>query len=351
MFMPMPTDPIKREEAKRRMSEAARRRAERPEERERLAKISQNQVKRVRKPVKQLTQEELEQKRLTAKENRRQATLRVLSDPEKKKFIDDRRREALARPETQARMSEAAKKRIRTPEFEAKRIAASQTPEAIEKNRQSKIKHFENPENRRRTSETTKAAMARPEVKAKVQAATQRQWDNPETRATIMESFQKRWERPGEREKISETTKAAMQNVLARPEFHEALSRSMQKRWSEDQDFIQRWSESMSKVHRYRGRTSIEVAVAGVLEAMGVEYEQQKRIGRYSADFYVVTQNLVIECDGDYWHSEQKAGSIERDGRKDAYLTQKGYTVLRIREKQILSGDFSSIEDALGKGG
>lgn len=257
-------------------------------------------------------------------------------------------KDPIEREKTRIRMSEAAKKRVRTPEEKAAWIASSHTPEAIEKNRQTKLKHFENPENRRITSEATKAGMARPEVKAKMHEVVQSQWDNPETRATLMESFAKRWERPGEREKISEATKTAMKDVLARPEFHEALSRSMYKRWSEDEAFIQNWTKSMSLVHRYRGRTSIERAIAALLDSLNVEYEQQKHVGRYSVDFYVASKNLAIECDGEYWHSERKPGSLEKDARKDAYLKQKGYNVLRLREKQILSGDLRSLEEALG---
>ena len=44
---------------------------------------------------------------------------------------------------------------------------------------------------------------------------------------------------------------------------------------------------------------------------------------------------LVIECDGDYWHN--KKGAAEKDGRKTINLTDRGYTVLRFTETDLIN--------------
>ena len=80
-------------------------------------------------------------------------------------------------------------------------------------------------------------------------------------------------------------------------------------------------------------RSSIEIAIEAVLEALGVEYEAQHRIGKWLCDFYIPSARLVIECDGSYWHSLPK--NAERDTRKDRYLKKRGYEVVRLREKDI----------------
>lgn len=53
----------------------------------------------------------------------------------------------------------------------------------------------------------------------------------------------------------------------------------------------------------------------------------QVEIQRYRLDF-LVDETLVVEIDGAAWHSSDEA--VERDRRRDAFLSEQGYTVLRI---------------------
>lgn len=50
-------------------------------------------------------------------------------------------------------------------------------------------------------------------------------------------------------------------------------------------------------------------------------------------DFYLPDVKLVIECDGDYWHSRE--GAAEHDAQKDAALNALGVYVLRLKETEI----------------
>jgi very-short-patch-repair endonuclease len=82
--------------------------------------------------------------------------------------------------------------------------------------------------------------------------------------------------------------------------------------------------------------SSLERTVAVLLETLGIVYEAQKRIGRYYADFYVPSKQLVIECDGEYWHSQQ----VAHDAKRDAFMRSQGYTVLRLSEQSIRTGTY-----------
>jgi very-short-patch-repair endonuclease len=53
------------------------------------------------------------------------------------------------------------------------------------------------------------------------------------------------------------------------------------------------------------------------------------QVGKYVIDFLI--GKIVLEADGDYWHSRTKA----RDNRRDAYFQSLGYDVVRISEKEI----------------
>src|SRR5690625_1989088 len=80
--------------------------------------------------------------------------------------------------------------------------------------------------------------------------------------------------------------------------------------------------------------TSIEIAMAEELSKRGIKYVEQYRIGnRYVSDFYLSDHNIIIECDGDYWHTLPEV--ITRDKRKNADIKARGYSLYRFWESEI----------------
>ena len=53
--------------------------------------------------------------------------------------------------------------------------------------------------------------------------------------------------------------------------------------------------------------SSLETIVEAILGVLEEPYERQKKIGFWSVDFYIPRLNLVIECDGTYWHGSPEA--------------------------------------------
>ena len=87
--------------------------------------------------------------------------------------------------------------------------------------------------------------------------------------------------------------------------------------------------------------------VRAVLDVLAVHYVTSARIDRFIVDIYVPSRMLVIECDGAYWHT--RPGMPERDILKTNRLITLGYTVLRLPEAQILSGQAANnLRDLLG---
>lgn len=80
-------------------------------------------------------------------------------------------------------------------------------------------------------------------------------------------------------------------------------------------------------------RSSLEVIIEQELNDLDIMYEVQKVIGYWPVDFYIPAENLVIECDGEYWHS--LPSQIKRDKNKDKWLQKNGYNIIRIPEKEI----------------
>ncbi len=65
---------------------------------------------------------------------------------------------------------------------------------------------------------------------------------------------------------------------------------------------------------------------------LGVKFRRQYNIDYYIVDFYCHELRLVIELDG-YIHGEEEQKT--KDKKRQNYLEQKGYKVIRYRNEQI----------------
>jgi very-short-patch-repair endonuclease len=69
----------------------------------------------------------------------------------------------------------------------------------------------------------------------------------------------------------------------------------------------------------------------------GVKFRRQASIGPYIADFMSHEIKLIIKLDG---HSHSGSTAQQRDARRDRFLAQKGYAVLRFGNTDV----FDNIE-------
>jgi very-short-patch-repair endonuclease len=80
--------------------------------------------------------------------------------------------------------------------------------------------------------------------------------------------------------------------------------------------------------------TGIEKKIRFLLTDLSIIFEQEKQFPSVGlVDFYLSNYNVVIECDGEHWHNNQKAK--ENDKRRDRVLKQNGIRVLRLPEMEI----------------
>ena len=63
---------------------------------------------------------------------------------------------------------------------------------------------------------------------------------------------------------------------------------------------------------------------------LGLDFDRQKQIGNYFADFYCAELNLVIEIDGSS-HDDK----YEYDKRRDEYMEKLGLRVIRISDEGV----------------
>jgi Uncharacterized protein conserved in bacteria len=76
----------------------------------------------------------------------------------------------------------------------------------------------------------------------------------------------------------------------------------------------------------------------------GARFRRETPIGPYIADFAWLSARIVVEVDGD---SHETGEGRLRDARRDAFLTERGFRVLRFDNAQVIDNpDHVSIEIA-----
>jgi G:T-mismatch repair DNA endonuclease (very short patch repair protein) len=93
--------------------------------------------------------------------------------------------------------------------------------------------------------------------------------------------------------------------------------------------------------------TKIEIKIQDYIKQLGVEFftHQYMKIQHdYQTDIFIPIHNLIIECDGDYWHGninkypklqQWQLDQIEEDRIRTKELQDKGFNVWRIWEHEI----------------
>jgi very-short-patch-repair endonuclease len=219
------------------------------------------------------------------------------------------------------------------PETRAKMSAArlgwipSESTKAIWREQRKGKGHPSTPE----TNQKISVALTGREVPLKrrlqISESVKEAYQDPQVRQNHKEGQRRKWKNPAWRMKWSGIKKAFYKT----PEGKAVLEVTLQKA-----------REALGRVSR---KTSIEVAVESTLKVFGFNFEQAKPINRYIVDFLLPDHSIVIEADGDYWHSLPDA--IERDKKRDQVLTSLGYQVVRIREKNIRENVWEAVSSSL----
>ena len=148
---------------------------------------------------------------------------------------------------------------------------------------------------------------ANPENKARHSEKIKKVWQEPEYRA----KFEQLWVCPDFKKKLSECLKQTWKNE----EYRQKVIISQRKVWEN-----QIYREKMAQIRKsHLGKDSIlERVTQHLLDVLGIEYDKHHIIGPYEFDFYLPQHNLLIECQGEYWHSLDKAK--RSDAAKFTYI-------------------------------
>ena len=81
--------------------------------------------------------------------------------------------------------------------------------------------------------------------------------------------------------------------------------------------------------HYSKGRSYAEEYWKVILDSNNLVYEEQYQIGPYQLDFAFLNFKIDLEIDGDQHHLDKRI--VESDKRRNIYLEELGWTIIRIR--------------------
>jgi len=113
--------------------------------------------------------------------------------------------------------------------------------------------------------------------------------------------------------------------------------------------------ETVEKIKKNRAKqifpikdSSIEIKIQNFLKQLGIEFftHQYMKISHgYQCDILIPSMNMVIECDGDYWHKYPIGNDL--DHIRTSELLGKGFKVLRLWEFEIKAMDIDGFVSTL----
>ena len=185
------------------------------------------------------------------------------------------------------------------------------------------------PEKRADASQRMRKLMADPEHRAVWDATRRSPMDTPEGREHHAAFMKGLWADPEYRER-------RLQDIRS-PESRRRSSEGAKAQWArmspeERREIMRRRRVVFKGGFRL---TQIEATVISALNDLGAWYRVHAKVDGYIADI-LVQPDLVVECDGAWFHDQR----TDRDEIRDQRLAGLGFRTLRLKEAEIKDGSF-----------
>ena len=166
------------------------------------------------------------------------------------------------------------------------------------------------------------------EAKLNKSIAQKKKWKNKEYREKLFKSHN--WEKKELKCLFCSKIEFVNPGLIKKRKF---CSRSCSSKyfWTQSQYIDKVLNKNINNPKFYN--TKPERCMKQILEVANIPYIHQKKFGRYIYDFYLFQHDLIIEVDGTYWHSSEKAK--QHDSIKDKNIIKRKSEIYIIEDEVI----------------
>lgn len=133
--------------------------------------------------------------------------------------------------------------------------------------------------------------------------------------------------------KLSDIVKERIRNSLTRHSFPKG---QLNPGFNKSKETIAKIKEKRLHQKILKRDTQPEIIIQNLLHSLGIKFVKHKPITnishKYQCDIFI-SPNIIIECDGDYYHKYPRGREIDKIRTKE--LEDRGYKVLRFWENEI----------------
>jgi hypothetical protein len=164
-------------------------------------------------------------------------------------------------------------------------------------------------------------------------------WTIPEYREVMTNRIRELWKDPAyiEKQKAAAIDPALLQLKAenAKKQWQDPIFREkMDKLWK-DPAFREKMARARASV-LINGKDSIlERVVQTLLNALDIPYVRHHVIGYWEFDLFIPSHNLLIECQGEYWHSTRQSQDASKFTYVDEYFPE--YKLIYLWEREFLN--------------
>ena len=289
------------------------------------------------------------------KENQRDASNKAWSDPLKKQEAserailswDDEKRDHYQKIWTNEKRSESSSfvsDLWKHPEYINKQIVTKNSPEHIELQRRLAVERWQDPNYRNMVTETLREMWVDdPSLRQQMSDRMTALWNDesykskqrviaidPALCKLKSDNAKKQWQDPIFRQTIIDKLVV----IWNSPEYQKIASDNSKKQW-QNSDFRKKQAIARSNI-LLNGKDSIlERTTQTLLGSLGIEYIRHHVLGYFEFDLFIPSHKLLVECNGEYWHSLRKAA----DASKFTYVNEyfPDHKVLYLWERDFLN--------------
>lgn len=110
----------------------------------------------------------------------------------------------------------------------------------------------------------------------------------------------------------------ALRQLWTRDEYRSKIVKASRAQW-DDPSFRDRFAAIRASSLASGRRSMPEIVTARILDSLAIRWEEQKAIGPYVFDFFLPDHRILIEVQGEYWHSLPRAK--HNDASKFSYVS------------------------------